>query len=1211
MNGQIMASDLLTLGPFELQKSVGQGGMGEVWRAVHRREETPVAVKIIMEQDNVDVNQAVAFEREVHAAASMTHPEIVQVFDYGVVPEEVEARSKNRLGAGLPYLVMAWADGGSVEEHPPTNWPELQSLLLSVLRALSHAHARQLVHLDIKPANVLLAHAQQTFYQLSDFGIAFAFSPFQTEANQLRASTIMGTPNYMAPEQFLGRWRDFGPWTDLYALGCMCFELVCGQSPFDAQTILALATSHLFEPIPALTPRFDVPDDLERWLERMMAKAPHQRFQHAADAAHALMALDAQHMLHGNGDGLGEPSAFSGTQRLFEHDGNTQTQLLEHLQQTGSIAFDDTMDSANMPRAAVDMSALQKDDPWEDVLPLSLDVAQADAPPCPEDWRLVQDEAQHQPTLMFGTGLSIWGVRALPFVGREQERDVLWSHLRQCAQTGHGRVMAVTGMTGHGKSYLCRWFETRAREIGVANTLRATHHETTSYLDGLGAMLSAHMQCVGLNRQQTFARVQRRIHRVAPTLEVDQVIQQAAMLTQWMHPVRQDHGHDDGVPPVHFSSDDERFEAIAQWLKHLAQHRLVLVTLEDIQHSQESIQFAEYCLEHLSTYPIMVVCTTQEDVAANDMQHFVAHTRVSTLRLGPLSRQAHEHLVRKLLGLAPQEVQRVCDWTEGDPMFAVQLVEDWVERAKLILGPDGFCLDEASEVEIPSSVAQLCAQRLAYAIDQLADSERDTTWRALELAAMLGEDVQQHEWMSVCQMAGLSIAPRTVSTLVHHGLAQHTREGWRFNNRLFAEQLQQHARNNHRWVEHHRHCAMMLMQSTTPHQTTLERAGYHALAAQDFQVALDAFLDVIVMVGITRGEQIIDDLERALMAQPHKVARLHYTTLMLKGRLSILLYQGKIEEARQCLDMLDLLDLPLYVHVEYGLVQAKLCLYEQQYDEGLACIEHVRALLGDQPDLQNHEIWGRLARLHGELLMFSEQPKPAKQQFDAALHHFEQGGFLWRRAWAMHCMAMCYLDMGDFERAEQTTLDCKAIMAQCGDRAGLAACEDNLATLAYEAGDFEVAMSRFLSAETYYASIRDAGVWIARENYARSAIKHGDFDAALQTLKIIREHNDGLQSNVFVNYIEDALLCCYAGLQNRKAWQSTYLSALSKLHKAQHVDALMLDSLMLCLALVIDARWFKEALALGEVLEQLSQGADDPDIHKQLQQQMARLAASL
>jgi tetratricopeptide (TPR) repeat protein len=272
------------LGPVFLTKECGRGGMGTVWHARHP-DGVDVAVKILRPEFATDAELMSAFRREVRAVASMDHPAIVRVFDFGTVPDTVA--SQLELVAGSPWLAMEHAEGTLGEIAATSSWPELCDLLTQLLDGLAHSHARRIVHRDIKPRNVLVHRSStQIRYTLTDFGIAQAWSRAAHHAEA-------GTPGYMAPEQILGDWRALGPGTDLYALGCLAWRMATGRPPFEGPTAGVVMQAQLAGRHGRFQPVHELPSGFEDWVRRLMDVAPDRRFRTAADAERALHALSS------------------------------------------------------------------------------------------------------------------------------------------------------------------------------------------------------------------------------------------------------------------------------------------------------------------------------------------------------------------------------------------------------------------------------------------------------------------------------------------------------------------------------------------------------------------------------------------------------------------------------------------------------------------------------------------------------------------------------------------------------------------------------------------------------------------------------------------------------------------------------------------------------------------------------------------------------
>lgn len=257
------------LGAFELQAPIAHGGMAAVWRARHRATHLPVAIKVLRAREADRKLLAEAIAAEARAMAPLSHPHIVALVDSGEVSEE-EAGPAG-LDAGSPYLVLEFVGGGHLGRlQHQLGWSDTQRVLMRLLEALSHAHAHDVVHLDIKPQNVLLTSATAALLEvkLTDFGIARQLDRL------LPGARPAGTPGFMAPEQAAGAWRAMGPWSDLFALGTL------------ARFLLAPGTT--------------VPARFEAWLERMCAQDPRARFSRGPEAAWALQSLGAPERVLGS-----------------------------------------------------------------------------------------------------------------------------------------------------------------------------------------------------------------------------------------------------------------------------------------------------------------------------------------------------------------------------------------------------------------------------------------------------------------------------------------------------------------------------------------------------------------------------------------------------------------------------------------------------------------------------------------------------------------------------------------------------------------------------------------------------------------------------------------------------------------------------------------------------------------------------------------------
>jgi len=259
-------------GRYRLTARIGEGSFAETFLATDTSLGRQVAVKVLREQYASDVRVAARFEREARAAASVTHPNVVDVYDYG--------RDGNTL-----YIVMEWVDGTDLKDYirrrAPLPVPEATRLIREILQGLGAIHRAGIIHRDVKSQNVLIA--QSGTAKLTDFGIARG----ALDTGLTDTGMALGTAAYMAPEQASG--QQLTPAADIYAAGVILFEMLTGRLPFPGDNPVQVMFQHVNDPPPrpsTLNP--DIPPGLELVVLRALAKDPRDRFQSAAEMEAAL-----------------------------------------------------------------------------------------------------------------------------------------------------------------------------------------------------------------------------------------------------------------------------------------------------------------------------------------------------------------------------------------------------------------------------------------------------------------------------------------------------------------------------------------------------------------------------------------------------------------------------------------------------------------------------------------------------------------------------------------------------------------------------------------------------------------------------------------------------------------------------------------------------------------------------------------------------------
>src|SRR5512145_3236936 len=267
------------VGPYRIVEQLGQGGMATVYKAYHASLDRYVALKALHPAFMEDKTFLARFQREARVVAKLEHPNIVPVYDYS----EHEQR---------PYLVMKYIEGDTLKarlNQGPLTSEEINQIVDSVGSALAYAHKQGVLHRDIKPSNVLVSTDGQMY--LADFGLARIA---QSGESTLSSDMIMGTPQYISPEQAMGK-KDLDARTDLYSFGVMLYEMVVGQVPFNADTPFSVIHDHIYTPLPLphkVNP--NVPESVERVLLKALAKERDARYETVAQMVTAFKDAWAQ-----------------------------------------------------------------------------------------------------------------------------------------------------------------------------------------------------------------------------------------------------------------------------------------------------------------------------------------------------------------------------------------------------------------------------------------------------------------------------------------------------------------------------------------------------------------------------------------------------------------------------------------------------------------------------------------------------------------------------------------------------------------------------------------------------------------------------------------------------------------------------------------------------------------------------------------------------
>ncbi|MEQ1504526.1 MAG: protein kinase [Myxococcota bacterium] len=802
------------LGAFRLVRPIAEGGMGVVWGGLHSTD-LPVAVKVLTGGDARAPMVRSVFRNEVRAVAKLNHPGIISILDFGEVPAEAAAASGGRLQEGSPYLVMEYAGGGALGKRKRNwSWAALRRLTVALLDALAHAHSRGVIHRDLKPGNILLSGPSDLHggVKLTDFGIAWVGGVKDLAA-------LAGTVQYMAPEQHSDDFANYGPWTDLYALGCVLWRLACGHTPF-AHAGRQVAKAHLFERPPRFSPRFPVPPGFEDWVRTLLHKDPSARYPSAADARAGLDAL---------------PSL----------DDATSAEDLGDQEDESIVS-----DGKDSPMPV----------PPEIGLPAGDEAAPTAIAVLATDWRTAPPVKV--PARLRGASLGLFALREIPLFGRERQRDLLWKGLRGVHDDGKPRVVLVRGPSGCGKSRLVEWIAQRAHELGgvIALNVRADDLQTAV------ATLLGVERLAGDERAEEVAERLKAMNR--PDLATWIPVVQTGLSATGTHD-----------PAAFRAAARVLLEARA----HDRPAMLIIDDAQDADEAIELAReiaaptdaTGELTQDGVRRAILVVIVARDDDGLAErpDVERRIAQvleaSRAKSLRLGPLEPTARRELL-EYLGLSGALAARVDERSKGNPQFAIQLVDDWIHRELLRPGPDGFVLANGeAEPPIPDELHDVWSGRIVRILQALPGIAAIH----LERAAALGMDVDDREWSIACDDpasgrisdAGTRLRQKLVERLLDARLVEEMPRGFRFAHPMLRECVERISRKAGRWSAHHQAIATLLAASERREPA---RIGFHRLEAGEPAAAVDLLLEGIEAgirrSGIAEVSAALIPLERAM-----------------------------------------------------------------------------------------------------------------------------------------------------------------------------------------------------------------------------------------------------------------------------------------------------------------------------------------------------------
>ncbi len=1081
----------LVLGPIHLDRLIGEGTSGEVWAGTSVDARLPVAVKVLhpVEGGRADVRL------ELEAAARLHHPHVIRVYDYGIIDEEAMLAAGDRWELGQPYLVMELAEHGPMRPHTtPWTWKSARDALVQILGALAHAHAKGIVHRDVKPANILLSGPsdERPGFKLTDFGIA--------QMNERRGSQgrLQGTPRYMAPEQFHAHPDEIGPWTDLYALGVVAWEIITGAPPFTQNDPSQLALDHLYAPLPTFRPRFDVPPGLHGWLQLLLQKNPTRRFKFAADAIAMLQEL---------GPARAGSACSQETAPAAPEAADTLDDFLGGL---GMSSADTTFAELLIPR-------IQQ----QGQVPATVRTPDLRAAPMPADWRAPHVSEERLPP----AAVALFGLRSLPVVGRQQARDRLWERLRQMHQHRRAQGLLMHGVTGVGKSAVARWLCERAHETGAAIPIRARYPRKLTHPYQLRAAICMLLGVPQPEPERVRARLKALwdVYDSPVGPEVD-ALTQLLCLTE----------EASAMPPR------ERYRLLAQFFDVLGGRRPVLVWLDDVHWSMEALDFVEYCFTERPDLNALFLLTVQDEAlpqapeAHKHLREMLTEHPIDTLKLDPLSVADLRTLIESHLQIDPTLAQELAERTEGNALFALQTLTDWVQKGMLKPSHKGFRVDPDVKLKLPTSLQHIWHDRLI----EVLSAHDEMVARSLELAAALGLYVSSGEWAEACQALLLPSAQRLLNDLHRQGLITSETGGWRFSHVMIHSAFAERAQRNGRWQLYHRTCADLL--AAREGDAIPLRRGRHLLAAGDDRKAIAPLLEAarryLQQADIRHAEVVLRETKEALN-------RLEQSSTEVGPQLAvwwlmkahILMAHEDLDEAYRLARQTE----ELASHNGWARLVAES--QELQGDVALARVDLPRALQlyrqcleSHRADQDEHRTASMLLKT-AEVYLMTGQPKAAGPLVDEARSSFELVGDVQGLIYCDMTQADIARIRGDWEASEKGYRSSLAALRGLGKQAAVTQCLKGLAEVQRLQGRMKEARLMY---EEIVSLERQLGIdnTFAKVNLAICHLFEGHFSQARGLLQAAEEAFEAQGRPGYLAATHVAWLPCNAQAQQWEAW---------------------------------------------------------------------------
>ena len=654
VGSQALPGDVIA-GRYSVQGVLGEGGMGIVYRCHDQHAGEVIALKRVVVPDIEHADEYIMwFYKEARALAAVDHPAIVGARDFG------------RLKDGSPYLAMDLAEGVSLHDlmHAGLGWPAIWHVVDQVLGALGHAHARGIIHGDLKPSNVLVEEVagEPPLVHMLDFGLAWLKADPHDErldgakALEFKPHAGAGTPGYMAPEQIQHEQHHITGATDLYALGCILYRLI-GRGPPFGGTSKELLRAHAYSEVPRLVPAIDLPSGALQFVMQLLKKRAWDRFEYAAQAREQWAELRPVDV---------DPSHF----------------VLPKIRPAAARA---------LPKG--------QGEPGRNPL---LDADSEGA-------------------------VGLLSIRQSPLVGRHGIRQTLreaCDELIDDVGQKH-RLVILVGPAGSGKSRIAEWLCESVHEEGSMIPLYARYRRSRGPLDGIVGAITRHYN---FERSDRITIERSLISRWGIQKEDKAGRTWVAGAAEWLRPSGPVADAPVGPSGVRFTLDTlaTRRTVSRHVVRRLGQQKKLLFFLDDLHNASESTfeGFMRMHKEDQDQSYIIVATVRAEDVhlgtpAAERLRKLRDEMNGLAIDVTPLEPDTTRELLRKSLPLQNEAVDEAAKRSRGNPLFALQQLHAWALAGNMEMKHGQYHVAPSILSVRPDTTAELWDSRLTAVPEEL------------------------------------------------------------------------------------------------------------------------------------------------------------------------------------------------------------------------------------------------------------------------------------------------------------------------------------------------------------------------------------------------------------------------------------------------------------------------------------------------------------